>query len=185
MEQSYQLDQKDYLQFNHFIITSDRRFLAQRILRVLLFPLVIAFELYQYGVPMPLYLALVAAGLAAWLVLMQIGIRRAVIAAVKVRVGSIGLFTTSIDTAGIHVEGPVTDTRVRWSKIISITESPQHLLFLLGPAFGFMIPKASFRDPEHARQFLETARAYQAGTLPLDAPVSTSGAWPPPPQRLR
>ncbi|MCW3060012.1 MAG: hypothetical protein JWQ02_1833 [Capsulimonas sp.] len=184
MEQTYTLELKDYLQFQAFIIKRNPKYSRQRYLMMLIAPVVTALMTTALRLPWEHILLFSALAAAIWIPYLLFAYRKAMSSQLKLSIGSTGLFTAVINPDRLSLEGPIHELRTRWEKVVEITESAHHLVFLYGPVYGSIIPKAAFRDAEHAREFLETAHAYQNGML-RDAPDSLSTAWPPAPQRRR
>jgi len=66
-----------------------------------------------------------------------------------------------------------------------ITENKNLIVLFFGPRYGFIIPRRTFQNAEHAQAFLETAQAYHRSALdgtPLTLPEAPH-SWPPAPQR--
>ncbi|MEO7719737.1 MAG: YcxB family protein [Capsulimonas sp.] len=181
MEQTYTLEVNDYLQFQAFLRKRNPKYSHQRYLLMLVAPGLVAVATSLLRLPWEAILLFTALAAALWIPYLLWAFRKTMSNQLKLTIGARGLFTAVIDPTRLSIEGPIHEMRTRWEKIIEITESEHQLVFLYSPAYGSMIPKAAFRDAEHAHEFLETARAYQNGML-SDAPTST--AWPPPPRRM-
>ena len=192
MEQTYTLELKDYLQFQAFLIKRTPQHSRRKIVLTATVPLIVAagiavlaLEFSVRNAPFPIASASIGWAVISllWTLYIQWAYRKAMASQVKMSVGSVGLFTVAISPEMLRVDSPISETRIRWEKISEVTESASHLMFLFGPVVGYIIPKNAFRDADHAREFLETARAYKNGML-LDTP-ETNTAWPPPPRRQR
>lgn len=187
MEVTYTLDQKDYLQFNRFVVNRVPALKRQAFLRFFFLPALIAVELYIAHIPWLPALVIVCAVAAAWTAYLLWAQRRAVITQMQARVGAIGLHTVSLQPDGLYSQTSVIDTRVKWQNITEIADNSQMILLFLSPRYGFIVPKRAFADPAQAAAFLETARAYRQsasdGTQPMLPPMPVS--WPPAPQRIQ
>ena len=112
--------------------------------------------------------------------------KTSILKSLEARPGSLGLHTLAVSTEGVREQTSIMEAFVRWPKIQESAENAKFIVFMIGPVWGFVIPKHAFTTPEQAQTFLETARAYHRsaldGTVP-DLPI-TDRTWPPAPQRI-
>ena len=184
MEQTFQLEFKDYLNFTLFVYKRNPWAIFVWIVLALALPgpLMTGVVFGHGATPMRSILVEAILLLLSFSVIVFL-LRRSIAYMVKQRPGSLGVFTTTITPEMLIEANPIIESRVRWEHISEITESADLLVFMLSPQAAYLIPKRAFRDTEHAREFLETARAYQNGML-RDIP-ETQPAWPPQPRRRR
>ncbi len=187
MEVTYTLEKNDYIQFNRFVINRVPALKRQAFLRFFLLPVLIAAELYIAHISWLPLLVILGAVAAAWIAYLLWAQRRAVVTQAQARVGAIGLHTVSLQPDGFYSQTSIVDTRVKWQNIAEVADSPQTIMLLLSPRFGFIVPKRAFADPAQASTFLEMARTYRQsaydGTQPMLPSIPAS--WPPAPQRIQ
>ncbi|MEO7719738.1 MAG: YcxB family protein [Capsulimonas sp.] len=178
------MDLKDYLAFYVYYFQQKPLKIAFWLLVILLMPApLIIPALTHTHAPLPRALAIWAMFSLVILCALVFVLLVVMVLSVKQRPGTLGLFTTTITPTMLIETNSAYETQFRWEKIIQITENSRYLIFLISANAGCMIPKRSFRDAEHARAFLETARSYQNGIASPNAP--TADDWPPAPQRRR
>ncbi len=186
MEVTYQLERRDYLGYNRFVVSRVPALKRQALIQMFVLPVILALELKVVHVPLWVYglIVLILAGLwNAYLLWVR---RRAVIALADARPGAIGLHTLALAPDGIREQTSVIEAFVRWSKVTEIAENKELVVLFFSPRFGFLIPKRAFPTAEGAQAFLETARAYHKSALDGTAPIlpEMGSSWPPAPQRL-
>lgn len=186
MELTYTLEKNDYLYFNGFVINRVPALKRQMVLRFVFLPALIALEAYFVRASLPWFLLSVAVFTGIWAGYLLWAQRRAITVQAQSRPGALGLHTVSLQPDGFYTQSSVLDTRAKWLNITEIADSPQMIILLLSPRFGFIVPKRAFAGPAQAAAFLETAQAYRQsaydGTQPMLPSIPAS--WPPAPQRI-
>ena len=182
MEQAFRVEIKDYLQLNTFLVNKNPRLRFIRIARRALMPTIAAGVCYFDQIQIWFAVPIVAVVAVIWYLLQINALRRMFKTAYAADMA--GACTIAIAPEGFRFQNTDYAISVRWEKLSEVTESKQHLIFLLSSLRAFVIPKSAFPDEEHARAFLETALAYQAGTLSEDVQSPETTAWPPPPHRM-
>lgn len=188
MEVTYQLEREDYWQYSKFVVSRVPALKRQSVLRFFVTPGILSLDLWLFHVGGYWVWTLIftVALFGLWAVFLLWSQQRGLKVQLEARIGSIGLHTMQLAPDGFREQNAVMECFVKWSKVTEIAESPQVLVFFLGPRFAFIVPKRAFPSPEQAQAFLQTARAYRDGLASGTAPVlpPTGQVWPPPPQRL-
>lgn len=183
MEISYSLAHEDYWRFSEFMIRRVPALRRQMLLTNLSLPALVALETYVIRMPLIVYVGIILIGTIIWIAIMTWSRRRLGRQLTNARLGSIGRQTMSMSEQGFRVQDDYLETFVRWTKISDIIESRHDVILLLGPQYGFFLPK-HILGLDRSRDVINTARAYweaaQSGTPPMLPPVSES--WPPAPK---
>ncbi len=188
MEVTYQLERDDYWAYYQFVAWRLPPWKRIDFLPLLALCALIAFDHWSPNTRHGLLFA-IGAGVTFFGTLFGVTLWRekeAFLKTIEIRPGAIGLHTISLHTEGFNLQSSVVETRVRWSKVTELRQNEKLIGFLLGPRYGFIVPKRAFQTPEQAQAFLETAQAYRKsahdGTTP--ALLSIPETWPPAPQRI-
>jgi len=186
MEVTYQLEREDYLQYNRFVINRVPALKRQTLLSLFIVPVILAVEFKFLRMPLLFYVLIVFSVTVGWGVFLFWMQRRAVIAQATARPGAIGLHTLSLQPEGLREQNSVLEAWIKWQKFAEIAESPQMIVLLISPRYGFLVPKRAFQTLEQAQTFLETAQAYRQSALDGTTPnlPSLPETWPPAPQRI-
>lgn len=186
MEITFQVERRDYLDYNKFAVSRLPALKRQGLLRLLFLPALLALEFQFLHLSLLVCVLLILVITAGWTAFLLWGQRRGVIALAEARPGAIGLHTLALGPEGFQEQSSVMATIVKWPKVTEITESKELIVLFLGPRYGFLVPKRAFQTSGQAQVFLETVRAYHKGALDGTAPLlpDAASSWPPPPQRM-
>ena len=184
MEICYQVNRAEFLEWVDILVREKRTIPWSLIIRCAIVPLLVVFLFVTTGLTTPLELVCVGLFSALWTAFIiwqkSLATRRVVDAAFdpsdKVKM--------LIDRSRLLFEYDSSDVLIKWSNVRDIVDSGNIFVIRLDKDAGYIVPKRAFSGQDHAKHFIETARAYwnaaRDGTEPvLPEPLAM---WPPPPQ---
>lgn len=186
MEITYTLEQDDYARFSQFLIRRTPALKRQMLLRYLVLPVIIAFELTFLHLGAVPYMALLLLATGLWALYLRWMQKRAIGRVAALRPGAVGLHTMRLDAAGLRNQDPYMTVSVEWGRVIEVLQNAELVFLLLSANYGFMVPLRAFSSLEQAQAFVETARAYRKAARDGTAPVlpQASNNWPPAPRTV-
>jgi hypothetical protein len=69
-------------------------------------------------------------------------------------------YTVTLSDQGVDIRTPHWDTLTRWSGIVSVDETPDHVFLRIDTAAAYTVPVRAFNDDDARRRFVSLARAY-------------------------
>jgi hypothetical protein len=69
-------------------------------------------------------------------------------------------YDVALGAEAVEIKTPSWQTRLAWSGIVSVDETPEHVFFRIEKAAAYMVPKRAFPTPEALNSFLDFARAH-------------------------
>jgi hypothetical protein len=187
MEITYTLEPSDYSRFNAFVVRRVPALMRQFVLRVLVIPVIVGVELVSlFHAAWLIALPLVVVATALWVAYLIWAQRRLVARQAQYRPGALGLHTMRVGAEDVREQSDALEMVVRWPKITEVTQSDHHVIFLIGPRYGLIVPRRAFGSPDQEQAFVETVRGYRRAALDGIAPVlpQAEGVWPPAPRTM-
>jgi hypothetical protein len=69
-------------------------------------------------------------------------------------------YKVTLSDQGVDIRTPHWDTLTRWSGIVSVDETPEHVFLKIDAAAAYAVPVRAFADDDARRRFLSLAKAY-------------------------
>ncbi|HEX5271706.1 MAG TPA: YcxB family protein [Gemmataceae bacterium] len=75
---------------------------------------------------------------------------------------NLGWRRLSLSPTGLKAQTETSTAQILWEVVREIATTAEHAFFYTGRDYGFILPKAAFRDREHFEEYVEKARDYAA-----------------------
>lgn len=74
--------------------------------------------------------------------------------------GALGKRRYEAGPDGLRSENEIIDTRVRWTGITGVEDTPGHVFLLTGPHTAFVVPRRAFADAAARTRFVDAVKAH-------------------------